>query len=186
MCRLFPPLCHSEPFGSPCSLSAGSGRRIPAVGNSRPVRRVRFPGTSGFFKESPLGRSRTAPTSVGRADIPVRRPSPCPLPAREGVLCLERSLCLAVSTPSEEREAKQKADYNELRKDVRQENKGVIRDVLGGDESRAYSAERDAKIVSYAGQGNRGSRGAVEKSDKEAGWVKPSEADYEAIKPRPK
>lgn len=69
-------------------------------------------------------------------------------------------------------EEKEHKDYKELRQDIAAENKSIIRDTVGlGD--RDYTPNRQAKIVSYAGQGSRATPGDVRKSDKEAGWVKP-------------
>jgi hypothetical protein len=66
-------------------------------------------------------------------------------------------------------EAKEKQDNEELRSDILKANQSRIGDLVFG----GKHGHRDAKIVSYPGQGNRGSRGQVKKDDKEDGWEKP-------------
>lgn len=78
--------------------------------------------------------------------------------------------------------AKAKADHAELREDVHKANKSRIEDMLDLEPGRKKtsvgdaSGSRDAKIVSYPGQGNRGSRGRVRKEDREDGWEKPEQS----------
>lgn len=68
-------------------------------------------------------------------------------------------------------DAKRKQDLREEKLEHFKANDRRIRDLLAGKEPR-----RDAKIVSYPGQGNRGSRGRVEKDSREDGWELPDQS----------
>jgi len=66
----------------------------------------------------------------------------------------------------------------ELRKAVAKANMSRIQRFCGlGDKSRDRG-ERDAKIVSYAGQTNRGTRGQVSKDSRSDGWELPDRPEY--------
>jgi len=66
--------------------------------------------------------------------------------------------------------AKEKAerDHKEERRDILNANQSRIRDLLDG-----KTGTRQAKIMSYGGQGKRGTPGTVRMDDREDGWEKP-------------
>ncbi len=69
-----------------------------------------------------------------------------------------------------DRERKQREEYSQKHDDTSKANEGRIRDLVFHDKS----GMRDAKIVSYAGQGNRGTRTQrVLRDAKEDGWELP-------------
>lgn len=74
----------------------------------------------------------------------------------------------------EEKVARQKAKYAEVRKEVLKENETRIKDYIYGKQD----TDRDGKLFSYGGQSHRGSTGKVERDSKEDGWVKPTLDDY--------
>jgi hypothetical protein len=74
-----------------------------------------------------------------------------------------------IRAQQEARQEKAKRDFVERQKDVTKANFSRIKRLVeDGD-----FGHRDAKAVSYAGQGNRGTRGQVRKDDREAGWERP-------------
>lgn len=72
-----------------------------------------------------------------------------------------------------------KARFDEVRRDVEKENASAIGDLVFGKKSTT----RAPRVFSYSGQTDRRSsdeKTAIQKTDKELGWVRPTPRDYEA------
>jgi len=76
------------------------------------------------------------------------------------------------------RAARRKANSVELRRDVAKANMSRIQRLAKDHDKSHDPTTRQAKAVSYAGQGNRATRGTVTKGNREDGWELPAKGAY--------
>ena len=78
----------------------------------------------------------------------------------------------------ETRKRRRQANALELRRDVAKANMSRIQRLAHDHDKSHDPTNRQAKATSYAGQGNRGTRGEVRKDNREDGWELPTKGDY--------